>query len=61
MAVIDADAPVVETERTWESMGFFAPPPSCGGQYGGVGQRTPRGQDSESCLQSRVRARGCQC
>jgi len=29
MAVIDADAHVVETERTWEYMGLFAQPPSC--------------------------------
>ena len=27
MAVIEADAHVVETERTWESIGLFAHPP----------------------------------
>jgi len=61
MAVIDADAHVVETERTWASIGFFAHPPHAAHSMGALGKEPQEGQDSYSCLKARVIAIGCQC
>ena len=58
MAVIDADAPVVETERTWESMGSLPHPPHAAHSMGALGKEPQRARLGKlptiSCESERV-------